>query len=128
MNIHITLYKYILNIINKNDPQKNYLSIEPFLNLLAAYFAEKTNFLSIFFSNSEFGTRVYKGKIEVRNESIFLYIFLRISWRKINLLKKTKLDPRELNKLDGMNVKNDAAQFNEYSEIYYKNVKKVKKK
>ena len=49
--------------------------------------------------------RVYKGKIEARNEGIFLYIFLRISPRKINILKKTKLDPRELNEVNDINVK-----------------------
>ena len=56
--------------------------------------------------------RVYKGKIEARNKDIHLYIFLGISLRKINILKKTKLGPRELNELDGMNVKKNAAQFN----------------
>ena len=71
--------------------------------------------------------RVYKGKIEVRNEDISLYIFLRISPRKINILKKTKLGSRELNEINDMNVKKMAAQFNEYFEIYYKNVKKMKK-
>ena len=49
--------------------------------------------------------RIYKGKIEVRNEDISLYIFLRISPRKINILKKTKLGLRELNELNDMNVK-----------------------
>ena len=49
--------------------------------------------------------RVYKGKIEARNESISLYTFLRISPRKINILKKTKLNPRELNGVNDMNVK-----------------------
>ena len=48
---------------------------------------------------------VYRGKIEARNEVISLYTFLRISPRKINILKKTKLGPRELNELDDMNVK-----------------------
>ena len=49
--------------------------------------------------------RVYKEKIEVKNENTFLYTFLRISPRKINILRKTKLDPRELNELNDMNVK-----------------------
>ena len=49
--------------------------------------------------------RVYKGKIEVRSEDIPFYTFLRISPRKINILKKTKLGPRELNKVDDMNAK-----------------------
>ena len=48
--------------------------------------------------------RVYRGKIETKIEGISLYTFLRISPRKINILKKTKLGPRELNKVDDMNV------------------------
>ena len=48
--------------------------------------------------------RVYRGKIEARIESISLFIFLRISPRKINILKKIKLCPRELNEVDEMNV------------------------
>ena len=49
--------------------------------------------------------RVYKEKIEARSEGISLYTFLRISPRKINILKKTKLGPIELNKLNDKNVK-----------------------
>ena len=49
--------------------------------------------------------RVYKGKIEAKNETISLYTFLRISPLKINNLKKTKLGPRELNEMGDMNVK-----------------------
>ena len=49
--------------------------------------------------------RIYKGKIEARSEGIPLYTFLRISPRKINIFKKTKMDPRELNKVDEMNIK-----------------------
>ena len=62
--------------------------------------------------------RVYKGKIEARNGGIPLYTFLRISPRKINILKKTKLGSRELNEIDDINVKKYAPQFNEYFEIY----------
>ena len=69
--------------------------------------------------------RVYKGKIEARNKSVPLYTFLRISPRKIGILKKTKLGPRDLNVVDDMNVKKNTTQFNEYCEIYYKNVKKM---
>ena len=43
--------------------------------------------------------------MEARNEGISLYTFLRISPRKINILKKTKLHRRELNKLNDANVK-----------------------
>ena len=71
--------------------------------------------------------RVYKGKIEARNENIIQHTFLRISSRKINILRKTKLGPRELNEVDGINVKQNAAQFNEQYKIYYKNIKKIKK-
>ena len=98
-------YKYILNISNANNVQKNYLSIELLLKLLAAFCIEKTRFLSIFFSNSEFRMRVYKGKIEAWSEGISLYTFLRISPRKLNILKETKLDPRELNEVENMKIK-----------------------
>ena len=72
--------------------------------------------------------RVYKGKIKAKNESMSLYTFLRISPRKINIFKKTKLGLRELNEVDDMDAKKNTAQFNGYLEIYYKNVKKWKKK
>ena len=49
--------------------------------------------------------RVYKEKSEARNEGISLYTFFRISPRKINILKKTKLGSRELNELNDMSVK-----------------------
>ena len=56
--------------------------------------------------NTEFGMRVYilffSSKTE---EDILLYTFLRISLRKINILKKTKLDLRKLNEIDDMNAK-----------------------
>ena len=67
-------------------------------------FRRENEFFVNFFSNSEFGMRVYKGKIDARNESVPWYTFLRISPRKINTLKKTKLDPRELNELDDVSV------------------------
>ena len=46
-----------------------------------------------------------QGKMEARNEHIFLYTFLRISPRKINVLKNPKLGPRKLNEDNDMNVK-----------------------
>ena len=49
--------------------------------------------------------RVYKGKIAARSKGIYLYTFLRISPRKINILKKIKLDLRELNEVNSMNAK-----------------------
>ena len=103
--MHITFYKHVSKIINENKIQKNYLSNEPLLKLLDAFFVEKTRFFSDFFSNSKFGTRVYKGKIEPGNESIPLYTFLRIFLRKINILKKTKLGPIEFNAVDDKNIK-----------------------
>ena len=72
--------------------------------------------------------RVYKENIEARNEDISLHTFLRISPRKINILKKTRLSPKEFNEMDGMNVKTNATQFNEYFEIYYKKYQKNEKK
>ena len=55
------------------------------------------------------------------------YTFLTISPRKTNILKKPKLSPVELKELYEMNPKKNTAQFIEYLEIYYKNVKKMKK-
>ena len=46
-----------------------------------------------------------QGKTEARSEGIPLYTFLRIFPRKINILKKSKLGLRELNKLDDTNIK-----------------------
>ena len=105
MKAHIAFYKHILNINNRNDAQHNYPLIELLLNFLAAFFVEKTKFLSIFFSNSEFGMRVYREKIEARSEGISLYTFSRISPRKINILKRTKLGPVDLNKFNDINFK-----------------------
>ncbi len=92
LKIHITFYKYILKINNKDDAQWNYLSFKPLLSLLVALFIKKTKCLSIFFSNSEFGMRVYKGKIEARNEDIFCTHFWRylheklIFWKVLNCI------------------------------------------
>ena len=105
MNIHITFYKYILNAIGRYNTQQNYISIESLLTLIAIFFVEKARFLSRKISNSEFRTRVYKGKMEAKPMNILFYTFLSISLRKINILKKTKLGPRELNEIDNINVK-----------------------
>ena len=112
----------------ENDVQQNYLSIEPLLNLLTAFFVEKTRFLSKKISNSEFGMRVYKGKIEAGNEDISLYTFLRISPRKINILKKLKLGPRELNEADDMSVKKMLLNLTNFLKSTTKISKKMKKK
>ena len=71
--------------------------------------------------------RVYKGKIEARSEGIFLYIFLGISPRKINILKKTKLGPRELNEVDGVNVKKALLNLTNILKSTTKSPKKMKK-
>ena len=49
--------------------------------------------------------RVYKGKFGGRSEGIPMHTFLRVSSRKINILKIPKLGPRERNELNEMNVK-----------------------
>ena len=85
-------------------------------------------FLPIFFSNSEFGMRVYRGEIEARNEGISLYTFLRISPRKINILEKTKLGPVDLNEFDGINVKKMLLNLTNILKSTTKNVKEMKKK
>ena len=82
------------------------LSVNRAITEFSSYIFCRENMIFVdFFSDSEFRMRVYKGKIEARNENTSLYTFLRISSRKINIFKKTKLDPRELNELDDMNVK-----------------------
>ena len=48
--------------------------------------------------------KVHRGKSEARSEGILLYTFLRISPRKINILKKSKLDTVELNEFDNINL------------------------
>ena len=97
------------------------------LNLLGAFFVEKTRVLSIFFSNSEFGMRVYRGEIEARSDGFSLFIFLRISPRKINILKKTKLGLRELNELDDRNVKKVLLNLTNILKSTTKMSKKMKK-
>ena len=72
--------------------------------------------------------RVYKGKIEAKNESISLYTFFKISPRKINILKKPKLDPRELNELDDMNVEKALLNLTNILKFTTKMPKKMKKK
>ena len=95
LNIYIIFYNYVLNISNGKNAQQNYLSIELLLNLLAASFVEKTKILPFFFSNSEFGMRVYKGKIEARNEDISFTHFLGylheklIFWKTLNWIQES---------------------------------------
>ena len=72
--------------------------------------------------------RVYRGKIEARNEGISLYTFLRISPRKIEILKRAKLGPREPNEVDEMNVKQMLLNLTNILKSTTKNLKKMKKK
>ena len=80
------------------------------------------------FSDSEFGMRVYKGKMKARNEGIFLYTFFRISPQKINILKNSKLGPRELNELNDMNAKNMLLNLANILKLTIEMSKKMKKK
>ena len=80
------------------------------------------------FSDSEFGMRVYKGKMEARKEGTFLYTFFRISPQKINILKNSKLGPRELNELNDMNAKNMLLNLANILKPTIEMSKKMKKK
>ena len=71
--------------------------------------------------------RVYKGKLGGRSEGISLHTFLRISPRKINILKKTKLSPRELNKVDDMSIKKILLNLTNILKPTTKMSKKMKK-
>ena len=99
LKIHNAFYKHVFNLSNANNANQNYLSIELLSNFLTTFFVEKTRLLSKLFSNSEFWMSVYEGKIEARSRCISLDTFLRISLRKINILKRTKLNPREFNEV-----------------------------
>ena len=66
--------------------------------------------------------------MDVIHKDISLCTFLRISPRKINILKKNKLGPRELDNVDDTNVKKSTAQYNEYFKIDYKRSQKKWKK
>ena len=72
--------------------------------------------------------RIYKGKIEARSNGISLYIFLTISPRKINILKRTKVGPVELNEVDGMNLKKASLNLRNILKSTTKMPKKMKKK
>ena len=71
--------------------------------------------------------RVYKENIEARNEDISLHTFLKISPRKINILKKTKLGPVEINKVNDMNVKKMLLNLTNILKSTTKMSKKMKK-
>ena len=72
--------------------------------------------------------RVYKGKIEARNKKgISLYTFLKIPPRKNNILRKTKLGPRELNEVNDMNVKKMSLNLTNILKSTTKRSKKRKK-
>ena len=74
--------------------------------------------------------RGYTGLFWQQNRGYsFFNAFLRLSLRKINILKKTKMDLRDLIEFYNRNKKTTATQFNKYFEICYKEkVKKGKKK
>ena len=127
LKIHIPFYKHISSISNAKYTQKNHLSIEPSLNFLSAFSVQKTRFLPKKVSNSEFGMRVYRGKIGARSKSIFLDTFLKISPRKINIIKKTELDPRECNELNDTNVKNCSSIWGIFWNLLQKCQKNEKK-
>ena len=117
LKIHNIFYKHILNINYENNVQQNYLSIinRAIMELFSCIFRRENRTFINFFSNSKFGIRVYRGKVETRNGYYFVYI-LRIYPRKINILKKTKLGPIEPNEVDDMNIYIyiNSVQFNEY--------------
>ena len=71
--------------------------------------------------------RVYKGKIGARNKGISLHTFFRISPQKINILKKSKLGSRELNKVNDMNVKKTLLNLTNILKSTTKMSKKMKK-
>ena len=105
------------------------LSINRAITEASSYIFRRENKIFVnFFSNSEFGMRVYKGKMEARNEGIFLYTFLRISPRKINILKKTKLSPRELNEADKMRARKMLLNFMNILKAKLQKCRKMKKK
>ena len=75
--------------------------MEPFICIFRR---ENEMFVRIFFKFRIYDEGI-QGKFEARNENIYLYTLLRISPRKINILKKNKLGPRELKEVDDINVK-----------------------
>ena len=64
---------------------------------------EKTGFLSTFFSNPKFETRVDSTFWGTKSKVFFFYTFLRISPRKINIFKKPKMELIESTKSYKMN-------------------------
>ena len=105
------------------------LSIDLVITELSSYILRRENktFVEFFFKFRIWDEGI-QGKIEARNESIPLYTFLRISSRKINILKKIKLGPRELNELDDMNVKKMLLNLTNILKSTTKKSKRMKKK
>ena len=85
-------------------------------------------FLPIFFQIQNLGRGYTREKLRLETKVSLCSHFCGYLHEKINILKRTKLSPRELNDVDDMNVKKNAAHFKEYFKIYYKNIKKMKKK
>ena len=98
------------------------------MNFLDRFFIEKTGFLSTFFSNPKFEAMVYWSFLEAKSRIFFFYAFSRISPRKINILKKSKMELTELIRLYNINKKQLLLNLNKYFDIYYKKCQKRKKK
>jgi hypothetical protein len=82
------------------------LSIDPVIAELGSYIFRRENKIFVkFFSNSKFKTRVYWSFFEAKPKFFFFFTFLRISLRKINILKRAKLHWTELSKIYGKNKK-----------------------
>lgn len=94
LRIHIAFCYYILNIINGNDAQKHYLSIELSFNLLAAFFVKKTRFLVTFrqVQNLGWGYTGEKLKLETGLSlctPFWGYLHEKlIFWKKLNWIQE----------------------------------------
>ena len=69
------------------------------MDFLDTFFVEKTKCLLLFFSNQKLETRVYWYFLGVKSRIFFFYAFLRISLRKMYILKKTKTNLIELTEI-----------------------------
>ena len=100
------------------------------MNVLVTFFIEKTRFLPIFLSSPKFGMRIYWWFFFVAKPRIFFfffYTFLRISLQKINILKRAKSHPTNLDE-NYSNNKISTTQFNRYFKFATKNLKREKKR
>ena len=104
LKIRIAFYKHASKLVYGNNVQQNYLSIEPLLNLLAAFVVEKTRFLSKFFQIQSLGWGYTRENLEVKTRVSLCTYFWGYLHEKSIFLKKTKLGLRKLNELNDMNV------------------------